>query len=183
MDTAAIVQKSYKKWSHVLFLVNTSFNHIVLLNYPYYDHPYYWELGYTRNGWSFSANFMLGYSLPLIEDEKLRKAEEKRFKGFVQNNNFAIRILMSSAISTNLTYFNESRIDAGGYGSDFLYTNFGPVLYFELPNNVFAALNLSWTTSRLYTLKTIGNVNRQNQVYEDWYLSFNKIGMVVGMNF
>jgi hypothetical protein len=135
-------------------------------------------MGENLNGWNFKGNFLLGYQIPIIEDET---GKDEMFLRRV-NNNFVITAAMLFAIDKlSLTHYSDSPM-SGGWGSDFCYVYFGPIFNFDLPNNFFGVFSLQWANEREYTSNTVGNLFYQNKTYKDWYVYFYRIVFAFGIN-
>ena len=179
-DIAAIMPKSYKRWTHIVMAATPKIRYISLLNVSE-NQPYRWEAGRGEffNGWSFLGNFFLGYQIPVIEDDI---GEDRQFIK-MKHNNFKITAGMLVTLDyLNLSHFFDSQM-SDGWGSDFCYVEFGPLVNFDLPNNFFVTVLFLWRNDRGYTSETVGNLDFQQREYEDWYVYFRRFAFSFGIKF
>jgi hypothetical protein len=181
-DVSALMPASIKRWTHIVMLATPRFRYEAMLNIPE-NVPYNWEAddGDNLNGWHFLADFLLGYQIPIIEDDT---GEDRQFIR-MKHNNFKITVGMLLSIDQlRLTHmFDSPMASAGGWGSDFARLFFGPLIKFDLPNNFFAALMFHWRNAQSFTQATVGNANFMLRDHEDWYLYFYRVAMIFGWNF
>lgn len=182
-DFSPITPKKVQRWTHIIMLASFEFNNTLLLNYAYIDRPYYWVTSLIQNGWDFNSNFVIGYSIPVIIDERKKKAEKKQWMGPVRHNNFSILMIMMTEIGIDLTHYYFSRITDKGWGSDFVSCKFGTAIIFDLPNNLNLFFGAQWINNKKYSSDSIGNMDFMRREYEDWYISFYRIILSFGWNF
>ncbi|HBD95213.1 MAG: hypothetical protein A2015_01455 [Spirochaetes bacterium GWF1_31_7] len=90
---------------------------------------------------------------------------------------------MANIDEYNITRNQYSPMASKGWGSDFMTVLFGPMAFFELPNNLYAILVFNWQNGRVYSNETVGNADFTKREYEDWYVYYKKIAFVFGWNF
>lgn len=183
LDISSIIDKPYKRWTHVVMSAAPSFECVELLNYSYYERTFYWELDNTFNGWTFSCDFMLGYKIPVIEDSRKEEAEEKMFMGYVRHNNFTITGVMWVSLSANVTHYNDSPMKDHGWGSDFVTCKFGPNIMFDLPNNFSFIIGVHWSNGMVYSSDSVGNNDFHKWEYKDWNIFFDELAWSFSWDF
>ncbi|HNZ27587.1 MAG TPA: hypothetical protein PLG34_11300 [Spirochaetota bacterium] len=178
-DFSYVMPKNIRRWTHIVFQATPKLIYKGLLNVSdNVAYQYEADMGENLNGWNFKGNFLLGYQIPIIEDET---GKDEMFLRRV-NNNFVITAAMLFAIDKlSLTHYSDSPM-SGGWGSDFCYVYFGPIFNFDLPNNFFGVFSLQWANEREYTSNTVGNLFYQNKTYKDWYVYFYRIVFAFGIN-
>lgn len=184
IDLAEIFDNNkHKRWLHIIGMVKPQFVNTILLNYLYHDRPFEWKTETTLNGWTFISSFFAGYSIPIIDDPKVKEAEKKRFIGGMKSRNLSVTAGMSAELSIDISHFNDSKISKNGWGSDFARVLFGPMLIFDLPCNISAMLGLNWTNGISYTSDTVGNADFAKRKYDDWYVALDSIFICIGWKF
>ncbi len=184
-DVAALMPASYKRWSHIVMRAKGEMFHRMVPNLDS-NTPYVYENdnGENYNGWYLYFDSMIGYKIPIIEDEKYEKLKDKMFIGSVSHNNFSLILgCMANIDEYNITRNQYSPMASKGWGSDFMTVVFGPMAFFELPNNLYAILVFNWQNGRVYSDATVGNADFTKREYEDWYVYYKKIALVFGWNF
>ena len=180
-DASYLMPEKFKRWTHIIFLSSALFKYKALASINE-NEPFYYEndIGENLNGWEFNSTFILGYKIPVIEDDI---GENGRFLKF-NNDNFAITMVMMVTIEQlRLTHNSDSTISNKGWGSDFVNVRFGPVINFDLPRNFFTLIQFQFANDKRYTEDTFGNKFYQDRVYEDYFLYFRRIGMMFGWRF
>lgn len=184
-DIAAVMPERYKRWTHVVMRAKAEMNHRMIANLSS-DIPFVYEndWGENHNGWYFYMDSMIGYKIPVVIDPVYEELSKSQFIGAKKHNNFSIIAgFMANIDKYNVTHNRMSPMDKKGWGSDFMHVIFGPMALFELPNNLFLVLMFNWKNGRVYTEETVGNADFYKREYDDWYVYFEKIGLVFGWNF
>jgi hypothetical protein len=152
-DFAALVPG---EWNHVVILASPS------VEYKAYtgagaDQAWLWEAdsGMNFNGLKFKASYFLGYQMPIMVNTIGFLAETEEWLDPVRN-----RATMASA---------------GGWGSDFLSLNFGPLANLSLGEGSSLAVLVQFKTARDWSDATTRNRYFENRDYEGGYLYFNRI--------
>ena len=154
-------------------------SHYKLLNYCYFDRPYYWKTSSTLNGWNLVSTFALGYILPIKTDDRKQRAEKRQFRGYVRHNDISIVFLMWTDLNIKLTHYETAKIENRGWGSDFPGCIFGPNLVLNLPDNFSVFWGFHWKNSIKYSSETIGNADFMKRKYENWYVYFYRTVITV----
>jgi hypothetical protein len=184
-DLSFLMTNNAKRWTHIVFQVTPKFAFTGLISSDFYNGAYEWEAdgGETLNGWSFYGEYIIGYKIPVIEDNRKTKADKKQFMGFVNHNDFAISLLFAVNSYFSLSHYNDSKMSAGGWGSDFVNVEFGPNILFNLPSNFYLLLSTNFSNGKKFTLDSVGEAYYQDRKYEDWNIKFNRIAVVFGYYF
>ena len=180
-DFSYIMPKKIQRWTHIVFQVTPKIKYEGLLNVPD-TQPYQFEAdeGENLNGWILMGSYLFGYQIPIIEDDTGKDNVTLKRK----NNNLSITIAMLFVIDRmHLTHHELSPMKKKGWGSDFCYVYFGPIINLDLPNNMNAILGFQWANEKEYTSQTVGNIYYQNRVYKNWYVYFCRVIVAVGWNF
>jgi len=180
-DVAAVLPENLKRWTHIVMVVKPEFKYKALLTVND-SQPFLWEAdeGENLNGFIFKSSFFLGYQIPVIEDDT---GENKTFIR-MKHKRFKITTgFLTSIDPLSLTHYNDSTMANKGWGSDFCYVEFGPIMGFELPNNFYVNLFLFWKNEKIWSKDTVGNLFYQDRKYEDWAVYFRRFAFVFGWNF
>ncbi len=184
-DIAALAPKPYKRWTHFIMKFSPQFEYVGLMNVSD-SQAFDWEAqGYSYlNGWYLSGSYVIGYQIPVIQDNRKEEAEKKTFMGYVKHNDFKISLLMWMEINEmHLTHYFDSQMKDGGWGSDFVPLRFGPNIMFNLPSNFMLMIGCHFTNKPAYSSETVGNLAFSLRKYEDWYTNFNRIVVAFGWNY
>jgi hypothetical protein len=151
-DTAALVPG---EWNHVVMVASP------MLEYRAFTgaadgQAWLWEAdkGYDFNGFKLKGAYFLGYQMPIVLGTAGMLLETEQW-------------LFDVAA--------RSPMAAGGWGSDFVILNFGPVLSFTLGNASSLAVLIQFKTAQKWTDATTRIRYFENRVYESWYLYFNRV--------
>lgn len=81
-DFSYLCPKNNERWTHIIMMGKVKLEHILLLNFAYYNKPYEWQAdnGETLNGWYLYGDFILGYKLPVIIDKRKEEGEKNNLK-------------------------------------------------------------------------------------------------------
>lgn len=144
----------------------------------------------TTGGWFINGDFSLGYRIPIYGEEPTDQTDpslttkEKLIsrlteKKFSIEPGFQLKIL-----DYNLTHCLDSTMASGGYGSDFVYTAFGPYLNFQLPYNIFINTGFTFSNAPSYT-EDYDEISDSllDAEYENWYINMQGISLSVGWKF
>ena len=179
-DTQDYVQQSFggavwRAWGSGTFqfdlaaLLPGDWNHVVLVASPSVEYKAYtgaasgqawlWEAdqGMNFNGAKLKATYFLGYQMPLVLDTVGFLLETEEWIGEVRDYSF-----MAST---------------GGWGSDFVALNFGPLLNFRLGDKASLAVLVQFKTARKWTDLTTRKRYFGNRDYEGSYLYFNRVAL------
>ena len=178
-DLSFAAPQNWQNWLHIIAFAKAKFNNTQLLNYLYFNRPYYWKTSSTLNGWNLISTFALGYIIPITSDERKQESEQRQFRGFVRHNDFSIIILMWTDLNIRLSHYGTSKINDKGWGSDFPGCIFGPNIVFNLPNNFSVFAGLHWKNSIHYSSDTIGNADFMKREYDNWYVYFYRTVITV----
>lgn len=180
-DIAAVMPKNIKRWTHIVMQATPKIHYQALLNIPE-NIPYIFltDRGENLNGWHFKGSFLLGYQIPVIEDDF---GKDRQFIK-IAHKNFKITTAMYFLIDDlHLSHYYDSLMANNGWGSDFTYVDFGPLLKFDLPYNFFCTLILFWANDKKFSDGTVGNLYYQDREYEDWYVYLRRFVFQFGYNF
>ncbi len=169
--------KNVKRWTHVVMVGSPVFKYFKLLNAPE-NQAFVWEddIGQNLGGWRFMGTFLIGYQIPVIEDDwgENQKFIKLKHKNFKITGGFLLCIDW-----LNLTHYFDSQMK-DGWGSDFCFVEYGPILNFDLPYNFNTSIIFFWKNEREYTGSTAGNLGFQDRIYKDWYVYFRRIVISFG---
>lgn len=184
-DLSYLVPKTFKRWTHFVFQITPKIIYTGLLSKDFYNGAYEWEanLGETLNGWNFTGEYIVGYQIPVIIDERKTLAEKKHFMGRVKHNDFKISLLFMVETGMSVTHYNDSKMSQNGWGSDFINVSFGPNILFNLPSNFYLLIGTNFANGKKYTEDSVGEAYFKNYKYEDWYIKYNRIALVFGYFF
>jgi hypothetical protein len=180
MDLAYLMPKHIARFTHFFMVLTPQIKYQAFLGIPD-DQPFMYQEcpGEKMNGWNLLGRFMLGWRYFIIEDD----AGEGRTFIKMRNKNFII----STAFLLWIEYFNFSHFMdspmSDGWGSDFCYISYGPVLRFDFPWNYFIQMFFLFGNDKTYTSETRGNLDYRDRVYEDWYVYPRWIGVFLGWRF
>ncbi len=180
-DLSALMPQDISRWTHILMVAAPIFEYNAILNY---SDTTAWEYkndgGQNFNGWNLKSLFLLAYRIPVLIDDK---GEDRTFVK-VYHNNFDITVGFLMQIDyLRLTHYNLSPMSKGGWGSDFTYIEFGPIMNFDLPNNYFVNIFFFFKNAPQYTSETVGNKDFRYREYQDWYVYFRRIAFEFGWKF
>ncbi len=180
-DVAALMPAKYKRWTHIVMQAQPVVKFRCLLNVGSdVSWQYNADRGENFNGWVMEGSYLIGYQIPIIVDD----CGQDRMFLKRRNNRFTISPAMFFEIDKwNLSNMLRSTMASGGWGSDFCYVYFGPVVMFDLPNNMNVIFGCEWANDIEYTEQTVGNLFFQNRVYKDWYVNFSRLLLSVGWDF
>jgi len=180
MDLAYIMPEHVAPFTHFFMLLTPQIKYQAFLGIPD-DQPYMYQEcpGEKMNGWNLLGRFMLGYRYFIIEDDV---GEDRTFIK-MRNKNFII----SGAILVWIEYFNLTHLMdspmSDGWGSDFCYISYGPVLRLDLPWNYFIQIFFLFGNEKTYSSETRGNLDFRDRDYKDWYVYPRWIGLFLGWRF
>ncbi|MBN1498571.1 MAG: hypothetical protein JW982_00310 [Spirochaetes bacterium] len=153
-------------WTHVVFVANQQ------IEYKYYsaaddDTPWEYEAsgGENFNGFRWNQTYFLGYMMPT-------KPFYIDTVGFITET------------EQRITKKNDSKMSEGGWGSDFMKINFGPLVNFKFTKTSWFTVLVQFKTAPDYTDETTGNAHfmkRQVDTDSDTYLYFNRIAFSMGI--
>jgi hypothetical protein len=180
-DLSYVFGAELQRWTHVLFLASAIIKYRALLtvsdNVPFF---YENDRGENLNGWKFDSNFIIGYKIPVIEDDAGSNGRFIR----LNNNNFAVTLAFAMQIDTlELTHYDDSPMNRNGWGSDFVPVKFSPVINFDFPRNFYLLVQFRFANSKRVTDATVGNKFYQDRIYEDYYIYFNRVAFMFGWKF
>ncbi|HDQ14942.1 MAG TPA: hypothetical protein ENN41_09040 [Sediminispirochaeta sp.] len=148
-------------WHHVVMVYNPS------LQYRLYtgaasDEPWQWQAdgGENYNGWYWGQNAVLAYQTPALE--LLNTAG----------------LLLETR--QRITRRQDSPMDEGGWGSDFMEIYIAPILVLDLGESQGLTLQFQFARGRNYTDESIGNesfLNRQVMEEDPTYWYFRRIAL------
>ncbi len=185
MDIAALMPEKLQRWTHIVLVAAPIFEYRAILNFRETEA---WEFkndgGKNYNGWKFKSLFILGYKIPVLIDDK---GSNRSFVK-VYHNNFDITIgglLQIDYLELSNYSISPMKNSSGkrGWGSDFAYVEFGPIMNFDLPNNYFVNLFFFFKNAPGFTDETVGNLDFKLREYEDWYIYFRRIVFEFGWKF
>lgn len=179
-DLAYIVPEPFKKWTHWFFILTPQLKYQAFLGISE-NQPYMYQEcpGEKLNGWNLMGKFIFGYRYYFIEDDT---GDDRTFIK-MKNNDFWIAAGILLWIEYfNLSHYNDSPM-ADGWGSDFAYISFGPMVRLELPWNYFVQLFYLFGNEKAYTDDTVGYLDYRDRKYEDWYIYSRWIGAYIGWKF
>lgn len=180
-DLAYLLAEKFQRWTHIVMFITPKLKYQALMSVTE-DQPYMYEAdrGMNYNGWKFSCEFFLGYQMNIIEDDE--ELDRQFIK--MRDKNFSITTgLFGNIEKLDITNFNRSRMKDGGWGSDFVTVEFGPIIKFDFPWNYYLTLFTFFATDREYTSETVGNIDFREREYKDWYIHFRRIGFFFGWQF
>ena len=151
------------KWTHIVVVTVSRFEYRAF-TLADADTPWQYEAdeGENLNGWKYYGTYLAGYKMPLIVD----------FIGFL--------IKSEEYIDSNRW---RSTISSGGWGSDFVTWNFGPLVNFHIAEKSWLTLLVQFKTGKQATDSTIGNRFYQYWQVKGSYLYFNGIAFDYGFQF
>lgn len=163
-DLSAILSEP-NDWTHIIIQSNVKFQYQAYsgaVNGEAWQ--YLADNGENHNGWKFITSNVLGYQ---IIDFPIN------FVGFIIDTN------------SNLGYVQESSMmSENGWGSDFIFTRFGPLLNWQIAENHSLLFLVQWKNGREYTSNTIGaNYFKNRQSTGDYYLYFERFAISYTMKF
>lgn len=127
-------------WTHVVTVYSPS------LQYRHYtaadsDEAWQWQVdsGENFNGWNWKQTAVLGYLMPAVD--------------LVDT----VGILLET--DRRITKRNESKMDDGGWGSDFVTTNLGPIVRLQFGSGIKLTIQGQFARARDYSEETIGNAH------------------------
>ena len=151
-DLAAVVPG---EWNHVVILASPK------IQYQAYsaasgDQSWLWEAdeGMNFNGLKLTGSYLLGYQMPLAIDLAGLLLQTEGWLGPVRG---------------------RSTMASSGWGSDFTYLIFGPVLDFRIDEGSSLAILTQFKTGIRWTGATTRNLDFQTRVYDAPYLYFFRL--------
>ncbi len=180
MDFSAlpIINKKIKRWTHIILTASVNIGYQGLINIDQ-NQPYiYMNNKNLLSGWQFSFVTEFGYIIPVIED----KTNMDSFRKFAHRR-FSIFPLLQTVVSFDITHFSDSKMNEGGWGSDFVKISLKPLLIFSLPFNFKIIFYSRFINNKRFSMSSIGNVYYQDREYEDWFFMFENIGIIFGWDF
>jgi hypothetical protein len=181
MDFAYVLPEAVQRWTHIVMYATPKFKYQALLSIPEnVSYVYEADRGENMNGWRFMSEFFLGYQLPIIEDDT---GQDRQFIKMRHKRTTLTTGMLVNIEKVDLTNYNDSPMASGGWGSDFVYVEFGPILKMDLPYNFWFILFGFFVNDKAYTDQTVGNIFYQDRVYEDWYVHFRRFGFFFGWDF
>ncbi len=180
-DLAYLLNERVQRWTHMVMFITPKLKYQALLSVSE-DEPYMYEAdrGMNYNGWRFSCEFFLGYMINVIKDDR---GENNKFIK-MRHKNFTITAgFFGNIEKLDITHYYRSPMKEGGWGSDFVTVEFGPITRFELPWNFYLTIFTFFATDREYTAETVGNIDFREREYKDWYVHFRRIGFFFGWQF
>ncbi len=183
-DMSSLMDEDSRRWTHLIFTGSIEFTYTSLLrDASNTSNPYLYETTLTFNGWSFQSSFLIGYKIPIIVDSGSENNNESMFLNFKTHNNFDISIFFKTDTFTLISQFNNSTIINKGWGSDFTFVRFGPMIVFDLPNNFYFVVSCEWANQLLRSEDTIGNINPLSYKSIGQALYFDRIILSSGWRF
>lgn len=159
-DLAAVVPG---EWNHVVTVATAKFQNIYYTEAGKYD-PWQWKAdkGENYNGTKFLGTYVLGYQMPLKLDTVGIMVETFQYIDDVKD---------------------YSPMADGGWGSDFVRVQFGPLanITFNEKNNLTILLQMK--TDKKYTDDTIYNNWFVNREYESTYVKFHRLALAYKYKF
>jgi len=148
-------------WSHVVAVYRPSFEY-QLNSAADSDEPWQWQAdpGENYNGWNWLQTFFLGYQTPALK--KLNT--------------------LGVAVETErrITKQGESKMDDGGWGSDFTKIYIAPVAVLDFGENHQLTIQAQFAKERDFTDETVGNesfLNRAVDTDDPTYWYFRRIAL------
>ena len=180
MDTAFVLPKTMQRWTHFVVLGNATFKYQGLLGVSDYQ-PYMYEecYGEQLGGWRFLVDGLVGYRIYIKEDPDFDSGM------FIKRDNQNFIVTIGAYVwmdYLNLTHYYDSPMKSGGWGSDFAYVSFGPVMQIDLPYNVYFKFFALFRNDKAYSSGTVGNADFRDRVYEDYNIFFRWVGVFIGIN-
>lgn len=182
MDLAYVMPEKFRRWMHIVMIATPMMKYQALLSIDE-NQPYMYEEcdGEQLGGWRFLSEFLLGYRIPIIEDDI---GEDQQFLKMNHHNTMLTLGMYVWLDYMNVTHFNDSPMNSpGGWGSDFSFVNFGPAFQLDLPYNFWIKMFFFFRNDKAYTDATVGNLDFRDRDYEDWNIYFRWFGIFIGWNF
>ena len=155
-------------------VVPGKWNHIVVAAVPKLEYKgftvvdnstaWQWEAddGENFNGFKFYGTYVLGYQLPFAVNTVAFLLDTEQYVGH------------TASLST---------MASGGWGSDFIKMNFGPLVSITLSNNSDLTVLFQLKNGRRYTDATIENRYFEYRKYESWYISLYRLALSYTIKF
>ena len=181
MDLGYIMPKHIAPYTHFFMMLTPQIKYQAFLGIPD-DQPYMYQEcpGEKMNGWNLLGQFLIGWRYFIIEDDV---GEDRTFLK-MRNKNLVISAAFLLWIEYfNLTHLMDSPMSEGGWGSDFCYVSYGPVLRLDLPWNYYLQFFFLFGNDKTYTSETRGNLDYRDRDYEDWYVYPRWVGLFFGWRF
>ncbi len=166
-DLAAVVPGD---WTHVVVVANWNFL------YRYYskstnEDTRYWRFehdkGENENGFTLEMTYLLGYQMP-------KRPARINLVGFIVETD------------QRLTGMNASKMDDGGWGSDFIEVKFGPMVNFIFGKYHSLTFLAQFKNGRHYTDATFGHRdfrNRQVDTSNPQFVQFDRFALSYSYKF
>lgn len=157
--------KDKSDWTHIVFVSNAKF---IYQDFSAASSTDAWQYlsdnGENHNGWKFQSSSVLGYYMPAIPIS---------FIGF---------LLESDANIGNVSAM--SRVDSGGWGSDFVKYQFGPIINWDISENHSLKLLVQWANGNQYDSSSIYyNYFKNRNSTGNSFIYFNRVALSYTINF
>jgi len=170
----------YRMWMSATFqfdvgaVVPGKWNHIIMAAVPKLEYraftgaenstAWQWEAddGENFNGFKYYGTYVLGYQLPFAVNTVGVLLDTEQYIG------------STASLST---------MASGGWGSDFIKMNFGPLVNIALNDNSDLTVLFQLKNGRRYTDATIGNRYFEYREYESWYIALYRLALSYTVKF
>ena len=171
-----ISPKRFRRWTGFMLMAGLNFNYQQSYIFQNEQFIYVEYLNDRFGGWSLSTQFMLGYQIPVFTGAG-RDNNNSSFSSKIHKKSFTITPgFMFSLNNINLSHFNDSLMNTGGYGSDFVFISFGPTIGLSLPYNFSLQIMATFGNERLYTDES-RDKDLPEKVYQGWAVNFKMLGI------
>lgn len=167
-DTAALITNRNTDWLHFVFAADET------VFYQYFSgakNSQYWrwehDIGENQNGFVWNQVLFLGYQMP-------------RRPGFLDLTGILVET------EQRITGKNKSKMKDGGWGSDFISCEFGPLFSFQFTEAYRLTFIAQFKTARQYTDDSVGYryfENRNVNTKVPTYIYFNRVALVFDATF
>lgn len=180
-DLAYVLPPAYQKWTHFFILANPQFQYQHYFGVDY-DQPYIYKADYGMqfNGWKLTGDFTTGYRIFIREDNSGTQDRFLKITNYTIILTFAFYLHIDHL---NLSHYEDSKMENGGWGSDFASINFGPALRLDLPYHIWAQFFFLFRNDRAYTDDTFAYADFRKRTYEDYYVFAKSVGFFIGWDF
>jgi hypothetical protein len=146
------------KWNHVVAVVAPTVEYKAFTGADD-DTAWLWEAddGMNFNGFKLKGSYFIGYRMPLALDTVGLLMETEEWLASVRNR--------------------SPQDSAGGWGSDFTFLDFGPVLNFALGDKSSIAILLLFKNGIKWTDATTKRRYFENREFEESYLYFGRLAV------